>query len=231
MKYDNLIFNCNMVLEEFPILIDQYRSTKDRYNEVKKFLATYNLDENKDLNKDINEFITFYKFQIFIIIAQLDLAINAKNLIKASNRWEQLFFIRNSCLVIHEIFNKIKIRNKKSFYESIIESKYPDLKSDFNELIISIDLFNNTYPQVSKIRNRAASHYENSFDKFYNSIINAEIEETALIIIEFYRITSLSSNIWKQYSITFKENFNQKLSILNNGFENKLKQINDLINL
>lgn len=174
---------------------------------------------------------TFYKFQTFIVITQLDLAINTKNLIQSQNRWEQLFFIRNSFLVIHEIFNKIKIRNKKSFYETIFDSKYPSLKPDFNTLLTSIENFNHAYPHISKIRNRAASHYENSFEKFYNSIIDVEIEETVLIIIDFYKIISLSSNIWKQYSLTFNENFNKKLSILNSNIEDKLQQIKDLIDL
>lgn len=57
MKYEKLILNCDKVLEEFPVLIDQYKNTKDRYTEVKKFLAKHNLDMQKELNKDINEFI------------------------------------------------------------------------------------------------------------------------------------------------------------------------------
>ena len=79
---------------------DYLKNYEEEFKNTSQIETEYNIDTYTDEELFVLDLREKYNLTDDEIIAQLDLAINAKNLIKASNRWEQLFFIRNSCFFI-----------------------------------------------------------------------------------------------------------------------------------
>lgn len=180
-----------------------------------------NLDEAKfklqsvDPKMDFSSFAEaehFTNYSGYVTITILELSVDLKNLILAKSDWECVFFIKNAYLIIHESIRKISPTENKSFIQLTIEKKYPSLKSQFLEIISSIDNFKSTvdYKKIEDTRHHTAGHIEKSLKKYYDTILKLNVNEAGQYISDYLRLLDKVLIICKDYAILAKEREDEK---------------------
>lgn len=198
------------------------------------------LEEARDLfnklipKQDFSDFIEMEQFNTYngyVTIATLDLSVNLKNLIIAKTDWEQIFFIKNSYLIIHETINKLKPIKEKSVIQTIIESNYPGLKESLENLFNDIDTFKKAtdYKKIENTRHYTAGHIEKSLKLYFDTIQKLDGAEAANFISEFLLILNKSLFLTRDFATLAYKNQKGKSKDLDDRLKTLLDKIESLL--
>lgn len=184
--------------------------------------------------QDFSDFIEMEQFNTYngyVTIATLDLSVNLKNLIIAKTDWEQIFFIKNSYLIIHETINKLKPIKEKSVIQTIIESNYPGLKESLENLFNDIDTFKKAtdYKKIENTRHYTAGHIEKSLKLYFDTIQKLDGAEAANFISEFLLILNKSLFLTRDFATLAYKNQKGKSKDLDDRLKTLLDKIESLL--
>ncbi|CAM3346123.1 hypothetical protein [Empedobacter stercoris] len=180
--------------------------------DVRKFNRIKNLLENQE---NFSKYFFLNDIETILTISQLDLAVNAKNLINTKKKWEIIFFSKNSYLVIYETINAFT-RINKFLYENT--KNHEELKETFQKCTKELRNFKNEFEfqtTMNYIRNKTSGHIHEDLDEYYKIVNNLDAEKTANMILKFLDLISLFqqmiTSIMSNQNLTISEELSSRI--------------------
>lgn len=204
--------------------LNKLRSNISQIHSIVKFN-----EANKHNNSILKELESQLAFNSFLTTSTLDLIIISKGIFQSRHIWEEIFYLRQSYLIIYETIktytkysNSIKTMvftnysdNKIKF--EIITNKLRDFKKEFN--------YNTT---IADIRNYTSGHIDSNFINYFDKVNSMDFKIATRANFSFINVLNemrlLSEDIASSTNIKLQESSNET----NSSFNNYLINLNQL---
>jgi len=137
----------------------------------------------------------------FLNICMMDLIVASKNLLRARQTWEEIYYVRHAYLTIYEAINTYNGFNK--WIKETIESKSTTLRPTFDMLSDRLKKFKKDFnysTTIAEIRNQITAHIDGNFTDFFLKVNNIDIDKAKLALREFVKILHMMQTLVKNIS-------------------------------
>jgi len=173
------------IINHIHLYIDHLNSSIALTNKLAEYKEHLNEEEFKDLNK-IQELNNLLFAVNTVTLDSLVILKNYSTDAKETPYWERLFFVKSSCLIMHEFFSYY-YKNTNKIVEAIADDS--TFSNDYTNLTGNIKRFRKKYEKkLGQVRNLIAAHINNDWKNNFYLISTINNVEDGTMMLEFYEL-------------------------------------------
>lgn len=157
--------------------------------DLKDYIKNIQYDKNDERKRKIvHDFRTLTDISLIFAICNCDLVICGKGLNNKSERWQQVFFIKNIYLIIYETINAL---NKYNLFLKEQSKISPLLEESFIQINKALKQFKREYnyqEEIIKVRNKIAGHIHDDLEEYFQIITHFDNERSQFMALKFMYI-------------------------------------------